>query len=111
MTATTSKAPTAQGISALLRKAGFERSRRQARSGQSTGYLVEKSAAHPGTVIVYHRRWSMLRNDDAVALALAGYGEALIAAGYEVTADVQRSKLTVCASLTPDQHQPEEGDR
>jgi hypothetical protein len=66
----TPKTPTPQGISTLLRKAGFRRSERQGRSGPSSGYRVGKIygrvqlndgtvTGEGGAIEVRHAFWSM----------------------------------------------------
>jgi len=98
-----SKPPTPQAISALLRKAGFNRSRRLQSGGtmsRSTGYVVLKSYADDGRVIVRHNRWSLLPNDAADDAALARYREAITAAGYEV--ECVRRDLIVTAKENGD---------
>jgi len=81
MTAT--KTPTPQGVSALLRKAGFQKSVSQGRAGQSTGYEVSRDYG-TGCVRVRHITWSMNPPDHVTEGALAKYAEAITAAGYQV---------------------------
>jgi hypothetical protein len=103
----TAKPPTPQGISALLRKAGFSRSVRQGRGQASTGYDVSKSYGD-GDVVVRHNTWSMVPFPEARDAALARYAAAIEAAGYAVGRDGQFSRLIVSAA-SPDK--PEENDR
>ena len=85
----TAKPPTPQGISALLRKAGFERSevtsmhaRNWGRSYReySDGYQVRKS---PGSVTVTRRPRDVATRDEW----LTKYAEAISGAGYEAFID------------------------
>ena len=81
----TAKQPTAQGISRLLGKAGYQRSttskgRIRGLPNVGTGYEVR--GYEPGTVYVRHR---MQYGSDAAALRmLAKYAGAIRAAGFAV---------------------------
>lgn len=84
------KQPTPQGISALLRKAGFERSVRSTTrvrgySSRSQGYVV--GGGKVSAVTVYHEDSSFMRTDATVERCVreqARYAEAIEAAGYAV---------------------------
>ena len=81
----TSKAPTPQGISALLRKAGFERSDYDSR-GSSTGFRVTKDYGHDGAVRVRHYFLSMAPQAERRKEMLARYVKAITEAGWSVEA-------------------------
>jgi hypothetical protein len=83
--------PTPQGISALLRKAGFGRSARNATrvrgfSSRTRGYVV--GGRTDGTVAVYHEDGNSFMITDATVerqvREQARYAEAIEAAGYAV---------------------------
>jgi uncharacterized glyoxalase superfamily metalloenzyme YdcJ len=77
---TPTKPPTPQGISALLRKAGFERAAISIRGGNS-GFKVEKCRARAGAVKV--RAYFLIRmSDQAYGAMLRRYRDAIEAAGY-----------------------------
>jgi ribonuclease HIII len=85
------KRPTPQGISALLRKAGFERSvshatRVRGFSSRTQGYVV--GGRTDGSVAVYHEDGNSFMITDATAARQvreqARYAEAIEAAGYAV---------------------------
>lgn len=80
---TSPKTPTPQGISALLRKAGFERSVSRPRNqGSSSGFIVGKCYDDEGAVQVRHHFWSMGTPLDRYEEKLAAYAEAITAAGF-----------------------------
>ena len=74
----TSKSPTAQGISRVLKEAGFKRSERQI-GGFGSGFVA---ASTEDAVRVRHRFWSMGGGD--AAPWLEKYAEAITAAGWTV---------------------------
>lgn len=77
--------PTPQGISALLRKAGFSRSQRAGHSWYSPGYQVRKSAADSTAVYVEHAGGSGgMSREQRMAWAVK-YAEVIRAAGWTVT--------------------------
>jgi hypothetical protein len=83
----TAKTPTPQGISALLRKAGFTKAVVRRHYITCPGYHVSKPAGFPaGAVQVNH--WtgssSTFRQDREM---LSRYAEAIAAAGYSIKAD------------------------
>jgi hypothetical protein len=78
----TTKTPTPQGISALLRKAGFTRSERTGRGGYCSGYRVGKLYTRDGAVRVSHHFWSMGEPVTRHREELARYAEVITAAGY-----------------------------
>ena len=96
MTSATGKTPTPQGISALLRRAGFKRSVREGRSGASSGYRVGKIYGRvvliqqDGAIIqegraveVRHVFWSMGGTPaERYRQELERYAPAIEAAGY-----------------------------
>ena len=90
----TPKPPTPQGISVLLKRAGFKHSERQI-GGYGNGYVAEKSYAHPETVLVRHRFWSMGGGDHAPWLAK--YADAITDAGWVVATDSELPRLIVTA--------------
>jgi hypothetical protein len=82
---TETKNPTPQGISALLRKAGFNRSERQGRAGgSSSGFRVGTDWTRTGAVRVRHVFWSMGGGD--AAPWLAKYARTITEAGWTVEA-------------------------
>ena len=78
----TAKTPTPQGVSALLKRAGFQRGKRVIR-GTVIGYEVSRDYG-TGAVRVEHVSFSMNPADAVTAGALAKYAEAVTAAGYAV---------------------------
>ncbi len=92
----TAKQPTPQGISRLLRQAGFSKSAHQGRAKSSSGYRVSRElVAYEQRVTVRHRHhfWSMLGGDPGPYLAK--YAETITGAGYEVT--IEKYRLIVTA--------------
>lgn len=92
-----SKPPTPQGISALLRKAGFERSVSRGRSGSSSGFRVHKDYTRDGAVRVTHHFWSMGTPIERHQQELARYAQAITAAGYRAEITDGGWGLTVTA--------------
>ena len=80
MPATKPKVPTPQGISALLRKAGFERAVISARGGNS-GFKVEKCRARENAVKVY-TYFQLQHPDESYRAMLRRYAKTIEAAGY-----------------------------
>ena len=78
----TAKNPTPQGISALLKRAGFQRGKRVIR-GTVIGYEVSRDLS-TGAVRVEHVAFSMNPAERVTADALAKYAEVITAAGYDV---------------------------
>lgn len=78
----TTKPPTPQGISALLRKAGFTRSARTGRSGTCSGFRAGKVYTREGAVRVSHHFWSMGTPAERHREELTRYAEVITAAGY-----------------------------
>ena len=82
--------PTPQGISALLKRAGFTRSDSTGGGGAGSGYVVsfERARGKNASVRVrYHSRsagWSS--SPEYVKAALAGYAETITGAGWTVEA-------------------------
>jgi len=82
------KRPAPQGISALLRKAGFERSARSVArfSGRTRGYVV--GGRTDGSVAAYYEDGNSFRITDATVARQVQeqgrYAEAIEAAGYTV---------------------------
>jgi len=84
-----SRQPTAQGISALLQKAGFERSVKHATAvpgwhSRTCGFVARGSG---GTVTVYHEdgKYNSTEADRRASAELEGrYADAIEAAGYAV---------------------------
>ena len=81
------KAPTASGISALLGKAGFDKSvssksRIKGLRNWSWGYIVQR--LDDVTVVVKHQTWSMRGEEDKKRAELAKYREVIEAAGWRV---------------------------
>jgi len=76
--------PTPQGISALLRKAGFQRSERTGRMGYSSGFAVSKSYGTEGSVRVRYTTWSMGGGQEIRLRQLAKYVPVIEAAGWSV---------------------------
>ena len=75
------KQPTPQGISALLRKAGFEKAVISIRGGNS-GYKVEKCRVRENAVKV--RAYFQLRmSDDSYRAMIARYAAAIEKAGFQ----------------------------
>lgn len=103
----TTKPPTAQGISRLLAKAGFERSvshttRIKGWHDWNEGFQVTRGhGSHDGDVIVQLRMDKWARGEAAGARRAAEterYAEAIRAAGYTVTVDEKSvSRLIVTA--------------
>lgn len=91
---TAPKTPTPQGISALLRKAGFARAEVKMRGGRS-GFRVHKDYSSEGTVCVTHHFWSMGVSAERKQQELARYAEAIIAARF--SAQVNGRDLIVTA--------------
>lgn len=90
------KSPTPQGISALLRKAGFKRSEQlRGYGGSGSGFRVS-TGRDAGTVQVRHHFWSMGGGD--AKPYLAKYTETIRAAGWNVEAG--EYELTVTAGRT-----------
>jgi hypothetical protein len=87
----TPKTPTPQGISALLRKAGFERSESSATRirgyrRRSEGYSAAKWDDYGSVEVRYHRGMQLPDEADRIRPGmLAAYTEAIRAAGYSVT--------------------------
>ena len=79
----TTRPTTPQGISALLKRAGFKRSERQI-GGFGNGFTAEKIYSRDGAVRVRHRFWSMGANRDDALPHLAAYAVAIEAAGWAV---------------------------
>lgn len=96
----TPKHPTPQGISALLRKAGFDRAVISIRGGNS-GYKVEKCRARTDAVKV--RRYFYLGGmpDARYREMLRKYAAAIEAAGYQTEAGTYHLVVT----------SPKEGER
>lgn len=84
---TNPKPPTPQGISALLRKAGFEKSvssasRIKGWRNHSPGYIVR--ADSPGRVFVHHTTSDFRPSRERCAEEQERYAQAIEAAGYAV---------------------------
>ncbi len=82
----TPKPPTPQGISALLKRAGYDRSvSRSFRSGGSTsGFRVGKDHRRDNAVEVTHHFWSMGAKSEQYAVKLAEYAKVITDAGWTV---------------------------
>lgn len=85
---TTPKPPTAQSISALLRKAGFERSV-ETKDGDTKGFSVHRVAVEVpkgcSVVFVHYRPAPSCWDDVIAAMAMLGrYETAVTAAGWPV---------------------------
>lgn len=94
----TPKTPTPQGISALLRKAGFARSDSRPRGqGSSSGFTVGKVYGSEGAVQVRHHFWSMGTPLDRYEEKLTAYAEAITAAGFAAERDPGWHRLIVRA--------------
>jgi hypothetical protein len=86
--------PTPQRISALLKRAGFERAVIKMRGGRS-GFDAKQGLAD-GSVVVRHRFWAMgATNPDRYREWLERYSAVIVAAGYSTVIGVQ--SLTVTA--------------
>lgn len=96
--AMTPKPPTPQGISALLKRAGFKRSERQI-GGFGNGFVAEKIHGRDDAIRVRHRFWSMRANRDDALPHLAAYSVAIEAAGWAV--EFGSWELIVTAKTTP----------
>lgn len=81
---TPSKPPTPQGISALLKRAGFPRSESRGRSGRCSGFVVSKDFTRGNAVRVRHHFWSMGATPEQHQQKLAEYTQTLAAAGWNV---------------------------
>lgn len=92
--------PTPQGISALLKRAGFTKSVRTPRMGSSSGYQVAKDYGNLNGVAVRHITWSMNPPENIVSEWLSKYADAISAAGYAVTRPEDRDILIVTAKET-----------
>lgn len=96
----TGKPPTQQGISALLRKAGFEKSAASPTGVKgvrirSAGYTA--SGPYPGIVWVSHETASLQphpQDQGRIASAHAAYATAIEAAGYAVERRADRLVVT-----------------
>lgn len=94
------KPPTAQGVSALLRKAGFERSvssatRIRGWHDRSSGFMV---TGYGGEVTVTYVSSLFRRADQGhIVAALNTYAEAIRAKGWEVAGPDGMNQLTVTA--------------
>jgi len=75
------KPPTPQGVSALLKRAGFERADRPVRGGMCSGFRVSTVYAREGAVRVKHLFWSMRATPEQHAAKLAPYAKAIAEAG------------------------------
>lgn len=102
------KQPTPQGISALLRKAGFDKSvqtasRIRGMKESSPGYQVSRGGK-PGTVMVEFRQSSfrVASADELAAKTLARYREAIEAAGFTVEAGKSTFRNILIISAAPD---------
>jgi hypothetical protein len=86
-----SKNPTAQGVSALLRRTGFSH------YGTGSGFAVHKSHDTEGAVTVVHH-FRLMSADTAAARQerLAAYAKVITDAGWAVESDGHR--LTVTAA-------------
>lgn len=95
------KTPTPQGISRLLKDAGFTRSKTEGRSGRCSGFLVNANRGSEGGVRVrYYSRLTGADRDSIRRVRLAEYAEAIRAAGWAV--GVQGWELIVTAPKTED---------
>ncbi len=101
---TTTRNPTPQGISALLKRAGFTRSEPMERSGRNSGFLVNRDHGHGGTVRVRHYFRMMGADQDGSIRKekLAAYTKTITEAGWAVEAG--EHELIVTAA-------PEQEDR
>lgn len=100
------KPPTAQAISALLKRAGFSKSVRTPRMDSSSGYQVAKDYGNihsVGGVAVRHITWSMNPPGNVVSEWLGKYADAIVAAGYAVTWPEDRAILIVTAGKDKNQ--------
>ena len=91
------KAPTPQGISALLRKAGFTRSQESGQYWRHPGYIVRKDWAADGTVRVQYFNSSGASSKAQVDARLRKYTEAITAAGYHVQSGVHGDLIVTAA--------------
>ena len=86
------KITTPQRISALLRKAGFQRATERAGGFNSEGYHVRRSLMDTGAVVVNWWADSSVDTDRAKhKMMLGSYADVLAEAGY--SAELQRDRL------------------
>lgn len=90
----TPKPPTPQGVSALLKRAGFARAVIQMRGGCS-GFRVTKDHGREGRVRVRHHTWTMASDDARHQRELARYAKTITEAGWSV--EVGTYELVVTA--------------
>jgi hypothetical protein len=96
---TAMKPPSPQGISAALRKAGFERSKSEGRNGWSSGFEVSKNH-ETGAVHVRHY-FSTATPSGRRKSVLDRYAKTLTKAGWSVEA-VEDWELIVTSPKTED---------
>jgi hypothetical protein len=77
-----SKAPTPQGISALLRKAGFDRAEYKKNWIAKAGYRATKAVRGEGVEVRHD--FLLRQSSDARRAMLARYAEAITAGGWSV---------------------------
>lgn len=90
----TAKAPTPQGISALLRKAGHERAITRTRGRNTEGYRVKRSPHDSDAVLVNWWADSSSLADERAKhdRTLRGYADVITEAGYK--AEVRLDRLS-----------------
>lgn len=82
----TVKQPTPQGISALLKRAGFTRSEPDGRNGRCSGFLVSSRSSGDGARVRHYFRTMAGRDSSSQPQIVAAYAEAIRAAGWAVEA-------------------------
>lgn len=95
----TSKNPTPQGISALLKRAGFERAVISIRGGNS-GFQVTKCRVRENAVKIRQYFYLGGASDQRYREALRGYAKVIEAAGYQT--EVGTYHLIVLAAKEAD---------
>lgn len=99
----TTKPPSPQGISALLGRAGFQRSKSTGRGGYSSGFAVSKSYGTEGGVRVRYITWSMGASQESRLARLAEFVPVIEAAGWSVRYADRIAELIVTAPADPRQ--------
>jgi hypothetical protein len=108
----TAKIPTAQAISALLKRAGFTRSTSTGGHGSTTGFIVSEGP-QPGMIRVrYHSRTEGASSAPEYIEAKAGqYVEVIRKAGYAAERGDHPAELTVSRACGATAYQPGFSDK